>query len=107
MKMNWNFIKFGALLLVIMGLYAFSSTRNKHKVIGNIEIEFVGDQNLYMNQEAVNKLLIQNSGDLRNLPKEDIVLNTIEKAIEANEMVKNAQVYLTVSGDLVAKVIQR
>tara|TARA_R110000751_G_scaffold12457_5_gene42786 strand:- start:11124 stop:11873 length:750 start_codon:yes stop_codon:yes gene_type:complete len=107
MKINWNFIKFGALLLVVTGLYAFSSARNKHKKIDNIEIEFVGDQNLYMTQETVNKLLIQNSGDLRNLPKEDIVLNTIEKAIEANEMVKNAQVYLTVNGDLVAKVIQR
>jgi len=107
MKINWNFIKFGALLLVVTGLYAFSNSRNRHKKIDNIEIKFVGDQNLYMTQETVNKLLIQNSGDLKNLPKEDIVLNTIEKAIEANEMVKNAQVYLTVNGDLMAKVLQR
>ena len=57
MKINWNFVKFGALLLVVTGLYAFSNIRNKHKKIDNIEIKFVGDQNLYMTQETVNKLL--------------------------------------------------
>ncbi|MCM4169399.1 Cell division protein FtsQ [Arenibacter antarcticus] len=107
MRLNLNFLKIGVLLLVVMGLYAFSNARNGQKRIGNVQIEFVGDQNLYMTQETVDKLLIQSYGDLTNLTKENIVLNTIEKAIEANEMVKKAQVYLTVNGDLVAKVAQR
>ncbi|GGW37341.1 cell division protein FtsQ/DivIB [Arenibacter certesii] len=107
MRINWNFIKMGVLLLVVMGLYAFSNVRNGNKRIEKVQIEFVGDQNLYMTQETVNKLLIHNYGDLTNLTKEHIVLNNIEKAIEANEMVKNAQVFLTVNGDLVAKVAQR
>ena len=107
MKVNWNLMKLGGLLLLVTGLYAFSNIRNRQKGIDKIDIKFVGDQNLYVTHEAVNKLLIQNLGDLKNVAKEDIVLNTIEKAIVANEMVKNAQVYLTVNGGLEAKVVQR
>lgn len=107
MKINRNYIKIGVLLLVVIGLYAFSNIRNGHRKIENVQIEFVGDQNLYISQEMVNKLLILSYGDLVKQPKENIVLNTIEKAIEANEMVKNAQVYFTVDGNLMAKVAQR
>ena len=96
-----------ALLLVITGLFAFSNHRNERKIVNGLNIEFIGDQNLYLTQATVNKLLIQNYGLLTNIPKEKLVLNTIEKVIEANEMVKSAQVYLTVNGELTSKIVQR
>ncbi|MBM1108101.1 hypothetical protein JQC67_18260 [Aurantibacter crassamenti] len=107
MRINMNFIKLSGLLLLVTGLYAFSNHRNMQKKVNGINIEFVGDQNLYITQGAVNKLLIQNYGPLTNVPKEKLVLNTIEDVIEANEMVKSAEVYLTVSGELTSKIIQR
>ena len=107
MRINWNYIKIIALLLLITGLYAFSNHRNEGKSVKGLNIEFVGDQNLYITQGMVNKLLIQNYGPLTNVPKEKLVLNTIEKVIEANEMVKSAQVYLTVNGELTSKIVQR
>jgi len=55
----------------------------------------------------VNKLLIQNYGSLTNVPKEKLDLNTIEKVIEANKMVKSAEVFLTVNGKLATKIVQR
>ncbi len=107
MKFNSNYIKIGALLVVITGLYAFSNHRSNAKPINGLAINFVGDQNLYVTRETVNKLLIQNYGTLLNVPKENLVLNTMEKVIEANEMVKSAQVYLTVNGELTSKIVQR
>jgi cell division protein FtsQ len=107
MKMNWNNLKLIALLLVVMGMYAFSNQRNNKKSIVKMKVEFVGDENLYLTEGAVNKLLIQKCGGLENVPKEKIALNTVEKAIEANEMVKSAQVYLTIDGELTSKIIQR
>ncbi|WP_405383732.1 cell division protein FtsQ/DivIB [Maribacter sp. LLG6340-A2] len=107
MRFNWNFIKLAALVLVIMGLYAFSNARNSTKNVTGMKVTFVGDQNLYLTEGAVNKLLIQKYGSLQNVPKENIVLNTVEKAIEANEMVKSAQVYLTIDGELNSKIVQR
>lgn len=107
MRINWNFLKIVALVLVIMGLYAFSNNRSRNKNVVSTKVEFVGDQNLYITEGAVNKLLIQNYGRLENVAKEKLVLNTIEKALEANEMVKSAQVYLTIDGELTSKIVQR
>jgi cell division protein FtsQ len=107
MQVNWNFIKLAALVLVIMGLYAFSNERSSAKNVSGMKVEFIGDQNLYLTEGTVNKLLIQNYGSLKNVPKENIVLNTVEKALEANEMVKSAQVYLTIDGELTSKIVQR
>ena len=107
MRINWNVLKVVALMLVIMGLYAFSNNRNRSKNVVSTRVEFLGDQNLYITEGAVNKLLIQNYGRLENVPKEKLVLNTIEKALEANEMVKSAQVYITIDGELTSKIVQR
>ncbi len=107
MQINWNYIKLLVLMAAITGLYAFSNERSEHKRVSGIDIEFVGDQNLYITQDAVNKLLIQKFGSLENVAKEKLALNTIEKAIEANKMVKNAQVFLTVNGKLASKIVQR
>ncbi len=107
MKINWNYIKIFGLSFVLLGLYAFSNHRNVSKKIKKVNIEFVGNDNLYLTQGMVNKLLIQNYGNLQNVSKEKLVLNTVEKAIEANEMVKKAQVYLTVDGELTSRIVQR
>ena len=107
MQINWNYIKMIALIFTVMGLYAFSNHRNNVKKIDEINIEFVGDQSLYITEAMVNKLLIQNFGTFKNVPKEKLVLNKIEKLIETNEMVKNAQVYLTIDGELEARIEQR
>lgn len=107
MRINWNKLKLIGLILVVMGLYAFSSHRSMNKTVSGLEVVFVGDQNLYITQDMVNKLLIQKFGGLENMPKEKLVLNAMEKAIEANKMVKSAQVYLTVDGELKSRIVQR
>ncbi len=107
MRINWNYIKMVVLLLVISGLFAFSNERSKKRTVNGINVQFVGDQNLYITEAMVNKLLIQKYGSLANMPKEKLVLNTMEEVIETNKMVKNAQVYLTVNGELTSKIVQR
>jgi cell division protein FtsQ len=107
MQINWNTIKVIALLIIVTGLYAFTNNRSEGKNIDEINIEFVGNQNLYITEATVNKLLIQNYGSLKNMTKEKLVLNKIEKVIETSEMVKDAQVYLTINGELEARIEQR
>jgi cell division protein FtsQ len=107
MRVNWNYIKLITLIISVTALYAFSNERSRTRKVDGIKIEFVGDDNLYVTQTMVNKLLIQNYGSLTNVPKEKLVLNTIEKVIETNKMVKSAQVYLTVNGELTSEIIQR
>ena len=107
MRVNWNYIK-GLVLLVLVGfLFAFSSIRNNTRNVQNVTVNFMGDDNLFVTEETVNKLLIQNIEDLTRVPKEILDLNELELALKSNPMIKTAQVHLTVNGEVRADVIQR
>ena len=107
MRVSWNYIKIVSLVIVIGGLYGFANYREKRKKVDDISINFLGDNNLYLTEDSVNKLLIQNYGSLKNRAKEKVVLNTIEKVIKSNPMVENAQVYFSIEGELISKIVQR
>ena len=107
MRVNWNYIK-GFTLLVLVGfLFAFSSFRNSTRHVNNVAVNFMGDDNLFITEETVNKLLIQNKADLTSVPKEILDLNELELALKSNPMIKTAQVQLTVDGEVRADVVQR
>lgn len=107
MQVNWNNIKVLILILLMTGLYAFSEVRSENKDVHEVGIDFNENDAPYITHDMVNKLLIQNYGSLTNVAKENLDLNRIEKLIAENEMVKSAEVYLTVNGELMSKIAQR
>lgn len=107
MKINWNIIKGILLLCSITFLVGFTYERNKLKKVREINIEFEGENVLFMNYEMVNKLLIQNGKSVKNEPKTVIDLHLLEANILSHPMVEDASVFLTVDGLLNAKVKQR
>ncbi|WP_417197158.1 cell division protein FtsQ/DivIB [Bizionia sp.] len=107
MKINWNYIKMFFLLMVVVGLFAFSSKKNDKRLVSNPEINFNGEDNLFITHETVSKLLIVNQGGTKNVPKETIDLNLLESALNSNPMIKSAQVFVDVNGRLVADVEQK
>jgi len=107
MRVNWNLIKLSILIVSIIGLYSFSDYRSNQRKVEQVSINFLGDNALFIDEASVNKLLIQNYDTIKNRPKEELVLNTIEKVIQSNDMVKKAQVYFTIDGKFVSKIVQR
>lgn len=95
-------------LLGIVGfLFAFSSRKNAEREVSKPNVKFVGENNLYITNEAVSKLLIQNYGGTKNIAKEALVLSKLENALNANPMIKTAEVYMTVNGTLKAEIEQK
>ena len=107
MKIDRNYFKVVVLLLVVIGLYTFSAYRGNKKRVENINVKFIGNQNLYLTEEMVNKLLIVNYGKVKNELKEKLDLNSIEKLFNANKMVKSTQVYFSVDDKLTVEIVQR
>ncbi|WP_425076863.1 cell division protein FtsQ/DivIB [Psychroserpens sp. S379A] len=70
-------------------------------------IQFVGDDNLFITQATVSKLLIQNQESVTNKPKDIIDLNALETALNSNPMIKQAQVFMSVDGLITANVEQK
>lgn len=107
MKKIISFIKSFLLIAFILFLYGFSTGRNKVKKIDNIDIKFENGDNLFITYEMVNKLLIQNFDGLKSQPKENILLNKLEEVLHSNEMIENAEVFLSVDGELGAVIKQK
>ena len=107
MKDIITYIKFIGLIALIVFLFAFSGNRNEKRKIQEVTIEFVEEQNPYINELTVNKLLIQNQGGITNVGKEILVLNIAEKVLDEYKMIEDSDVYLTVNGQLKAQIKQR
>lgn len=107
MRVNWNYIKFTLLLVLVVFLYAFSGQRNAQRNLADLHVNFLGDENLYITHKTVNKLLIQNEEGVTSVPKEILDLNELELALNSNSMIKAAEVYVTVNGVVKADVEQR
>ena len=107
MRVNYNYIKVVLLLVLVGFLYAFSSMRNSERKVATPQIQFVGDDNLFVTHETVSKLLIQNQESVTNKPKEIIDLNRLESALNSNPMIKQAQVFMSVDGLITAEIEQK
>jgi cell division protein FtsQ len=107
LKINWNLIKGIAIAAIVIFLYAFSANRNAARVIENPEIKFLDREQAFITRTMVNKLLIQNNDTVTSVRKEQLDLDILEKRLRANEMIQDAEVYLSVNGTLGAKIKQR
>ncbi|MCA0933604.1 cell division protein FtsQ [Lutimonas saemankumensis] len=107
MKKYVNLLKFSALGLIIVFLYGFAAHRNAKKTNDSVEVIFENGENLFISYETVNKLLIQKLKAYDNQSKENINLNNLEGFLQRNEMIENAEIFLTLSGELGAIITQR
>lgn len=107
MKINWNNIKLVFLLGLIVFLYTFSSARNNNRTVSEPDIEFVGEQNLFITHSDVSKLLIQNQLGGLKVTKEALDLNRLERSLLSNPMIASAEVSVSVNGDFLAKIKQK
>ncbi len=107
MKINWDYIKFGFLIILVSFLFAFSSQRNAQRFLVSKEVVFLEDGNHFISYSTVNKLLIQNNEEVTSVAKEILDLNEMERRLNTNPMVSKAEVFVTVDGILGAKIKQR
>lgn len=107
MKKYIPLLKGLSLLVLVVLLYGFSSSRNKAKRVEKVNVNFENGDNLFITYETVNKLLVQNFGRLQSQPKENLFLNKLEETLLSNEMVESAEVFIDVNGELGASIKQK
>ena len=73
----------------------------------DVLVVFENGANLFISYDMVNKLLIQNFNSNQNQTKENINLNILEQFVQSNEMIENAEIFLTIKGDLGVIIRQR
>lgn len=106
-KINFNYIKIIGLIVLVGCLFAFSNQRNKTRLVGEPTIKFLGENKLFITDANVSKLLIQNLEPVSEQPKDIIDLNKLESALKSNSMIKQAEVFMSVNGELSAEIEQK
>lgn len=105
--LKWYNIRLILMFALVIFLYSFTSNRNSHRKLKKSEVIFVGQNNNFVKQESVNKLLIENSSDVKTIAKDELNLNKLENSINAHPMIQKSEVFVSVDGVLKAVVQQK
>lgn len=107
MKNYIVYIKSIFLIGLLAFLYGFGSYKNKQRAVHDLQIEFSKGGNLFLTTKTVNKLLIQNLGEVKNQPKSLINLHDFENVVSENSLVEHAKVFMTIGGVVKTIIKQR
>ncbi|MGB1268264.1 MAG: cell division protein FtsQ/DivIB [Flavobacteriaceae bacterium] len=100
-------IKLIALLGAIIFLSAFASDRNESRFLLATPVVFKNPEQPLISEKTVNKLLIQNKGSVTNIRKVALDLNRLESELIANPYVRNANLYVSVNGEVGVNILQK
>ena len=104
---NWTNIRLILMFSLVIFLFSFTSNRNINRKLSKSVVIFVGDNAHFVNQETVNKLLIENNKDAKSIGKDKLDLNRLEKKLNAQEMIEKSDVFVSIDGVLKAVVQQK
>ena len=102
-----NNIKVIIVLAVVSIFFAFSSSQNHAKPISEVEVSFIGDNNLFISKTKVDKLLIQNNDYIKCVSKDILDLKALENKLSTHDMIENSEVYISINGILKIDIKQR
>ncbi|RZJ29790.1 MAG: cell division protein FtsQ [Flavobacterium sp.] len=104
---SWTNIRLVGMIAVIIGLFAFTAKRNEERFLKKSVVFFTGDDNLFVTNEVVNKLLIENNSAARTIRKDKVDLNKLENRLNKHEMIEKSEVFVSIDGVLKAVVKQK
>jgi len=100
-------VKLILLLGLVLFLFFSSSVRSGSRFLASSEVKFFNLEQPLISEETVNKLLIQNKGSAKNIQKDALDLNNIESVLDANPYIRDANVYVSVNGEVGVNVLQK
>ncbi|GIZ08941.1 cell division protein FtsQ/DivIB [Flavobacterium sp. UMI-01] len=105
--LSWSNIRLILIFGIVISLYSFTSHRNNNRKLKKSVVVFVGDNPLFLKREAVNKLLIENRSNASSIEKDKLDLNKLENTLDANDMIEESDVFVSIDGVLKAVVKQK
>lgn len=104
---NWNTIRLMLMFILVIFLFSFTSKRNGQRKLAKSEVVFNGDSPLFVSQEIVNKLLIENKINASGIQKDKLDLNKLENSINNHNMIEKSEVFVSIDGVLKAVIQQK
>ena len=93
------------ILTILMS--AFAHFRNSKRLVDKIEVNFESHGAKFLNDSLVDKLLIQNKGELPWKTKDSLVLSMLESLLEDNPYIDKAEVFHFHQGVLGVNILEK
>jgi cell division protein FtsQ len=106
-KFNWQNIRLVLMFFLVVFLYSFTQNRNQNRKINKVLVDFQGDNKMFLTNEMVNNLLIQNLGGTFSIRKEKVDLIDLESVLKKHPFIENAEVFTSEDGVLITKILQK
>lgn len=108
--MNKNTIKILKIVMIIVlpiSLQAFASFRSEKRKIKEVQIDYLGNENVYITDDNVREILFGDLNMNAHIYRNELKINNLEERLDNNPMIENSEVYVTVDGILKTKIKQR
>ena len=106
-KNIWINARLILMIVVVIFLFSFSAKRNSERKIIKSEVIFVGNDELFITHETVNKLLIEKNQSVQKPQKVAVDLNKLENSLDNYNMIEKSEVFISVDGVLKVFVKQK
>ncbi len=106
-RFSWQNIRLVLMLFLVVFLYSFTNIRNESRKINKLQVEFQGDNKMFLTNQMVNNLLIQNLGGTFSIQKEQVDLKDLESDLKKHPFIENAEVFTSEDGVLITKISQK
>lgn len=106
--MNKKLLYFIAILVAVVAIVVLSNITMRNLKVSaiNIEIEY-GDKDVLIDKTDIVKMLQSKFGNILEKKRKEIKSEEIEEYLEQRNLVSNANVYLTLGGELKLEIVQR
>lgn len=98
-------LKILVIIILPISLQAFASSRNYLRSVKEVKVVYLGSENMYVTDQAIQKLLFKQPHNQIRLKTLDIF--NLEQLLNAHVMVENSEIFHTIDGEVEIKVKQR
>lgn len=105
--LKWSNIRLILIFGVLAFLFGFAKNRHANRALSEVKITFDTDKNLLVTESALLSELGLSMDSISTQQLKFVEVSKLEEKVVANEMVRKAEVYLTIDGKIGVEVEQR
>ncbi|MDM1345461.1 cell division protein FtsQ [Myroides marinus] len=106
-KIRWSDVRILLICGLLLFLYSFTNKRGNEREVDNIYVVFKESEEHFVTTEEIRNLVKNKFPKISKITRSVLDLNNLEKNVLKNELIRNADVYLTVDNKIIVDIWQK
>ncbi|MGL4582097.1 MAG: cell division protein FtsQ/DivIB [Flavobacterium sp.] len=106
-SIKWSDVRIFLICGLLLFLYSFTNKRSNEREVSGINVVFKESEEHFVTTEEIRNLVKNKFPKISEINRSVLDLNNLEKNVLKNELIRNADVYLTVDNKLIVDIWQK